>query len=175
MALDASTRRPRKHALATDLRTLQDIDLDRLPRTPGTGIFLYPLGELDIGAFVRFIARHRALPERVLLVRVATSLDAHVPADRQAQSSALGRGLFLTTIRFGTCDRPDVPAALAAGGWTTADVASATWFVDDERLGPETLRALSAWQRWLFSLMLRTGEPAARWFGLPAAGVSRLR
>ena len=125
MALDAPTRRRRKHRLATDLRTLQDIDLDRLPRTPGTGVFLYPLGELDIGAFVRFIARHRALPEKVLLVRIVTSHDAHVPPERQAQSSPLGRGLFLTTIRFGLSDRPDVPAALAAGGWELADVASA--------------------------------------------------
>jgi KUP system potassium uptake protein len=159
--------------LATDLRTLQDIDLDRLPRTPGTGVFLYPLGEVDLGAFVRFIARQRALPERVLLVRVVTSHDAHVPPERQAQSSPLGRGLFLTTIRFGLADRPDVPAALAASGETLAEEPPVTWFVGDERLGPETLRALSAWQRWLFSLMLRGGAPAARWYGLPEGRTSK--
>lgn len=160
--------------MLSDLRILQVLDLESLRRSPGTGVFVYALGEVDVNAFVKFVAGQRTLPERALLVRVVTTPDAHVRVDRQATSEALGHGVFLATLRFGYDDLPDVPLALASGTDPLVQAAPVTYYVSEERIAPEAMRAMAAWQRWLFSVLARRSESPANHFRIPAARVSRL-
>ncbi len=151
-----------------DLRILQVLDLESLRRSAGTGVFVYALGEIDTNAFIRFIAGQRTLPEQALLVRVVTTAEAHVPVERQASSEALGHGVYLTTIRFGYDDAPDVPLALAFSTAPVVNAPSIAYYVSEERIPPQALDGMSAWQKWLFSLMVRRSESPARHFRIPA-------
>jgi KUP system potassium uptake protein len=160
--------------LPSDLRILQSLDLENLRRTPGTGVFVYALGEIDTNAFIRFITEQRTLPEQALLVRVVTTADAHVPIERQASSDSLGHGVYLTTIRFGYDDPPDVPLALAFSAEPLVNAPAITYYVSAERIPPRALDAMSPWQRWLFSLMVRRSESPANYYRIPARRTSRI-
>ena len=159
--------------MLSDPRILQVLDLENLRRSPGTGVFVYALGEIDTNAFIRFVTAQRALPEQALLVRVVTTADAHVPVERQASSEALGQGVFLTTVRFGYDDAPDVPLALAFSADPLVNSPAITYYVSEERIPPQALGGMSAWQKWLFSLMMRRSESPARYYRIPAGRASR--
>ena len=160
--------------MSADLQTIQALDLRRLPRTPGTAAFVYALGEIDMSAFVRQVTAQRTLPERVLLVRIVTVPGAHVAPESQAAASSLGHGIHLVTVRFGADDAPDVPLAFSRSAIPVLDASSTiTWNVDGERIGHEELRTLATWQRWVFSLMARRGESAARRYRIPSARSAR--
>ena len=160
--------------MLSDLRILQVLDLKNLRRSPGTGVFVYALGEIDTNAFIKFITEQRTLPEQALLVRVVTTSDAHVPIERQSSSQALGHGVFLTTIRFGYDDPPDVPLALAFSADPFVNAPAITYYVSEERIPPQALGGMSAWQKWLFSLMVRRSESSASYYRIPAGRASRL-
>lgn len=160
--------------MPSDLRILQVLDLKNLRRSPGTGVFVYALGEIDTNAFIKFITEQRTLPEQALLVRVVTTSDAHVPVERQASSEALGHGVFLTTIRFGYDDPPDVPLALAFSADPLVNAPSITYYVSEERIPPQALSGMAVWQKWLFSLMVRRSESPASYYRIPAGRASRL-
>jgi len=159
--------------VSLDPRIAQALRLPDLKRTAGTAVFVFPLGEIDAASFASYVRRHRALPGQVLLVRIVTGLDPHVPVERQASSEPVGDGLYLTTIKFGYDDDPDVPRALSSCVEPFLGTQAITYVVDEERLEPEALRALSTWQKWLFSLLLRRSQAASRYYRIHSGPAAR--
>ena len=160
---------------APHVELLKHLDLDRLQRLPGTVVFVFPLGEIDTDAVLRFIARQSGLPQRLFLARVVPTWSAHVPLDRQAESEALCDGLFVTTLRFGLDDAPDIPLAFARSPAAVLRSPDVTYVVGPETRTPGARDVMTPWRRWLFRLVARPAPPIASYFRLPASCVSPQR
>jgi KUP system potassium uptake protein len=147
------------------------IERDRVPRVPGTAVFLTRT-ERDTPPVMIWLVKHnRALHERVFIVTV---IIRQVPWARSAERLAfqeIAPGLWRATARYGFMERPDIPALLAEArergcGFDLSDV---IYYVGHETVvhredGP----ALPKWIEQTYAAMQRNSVHVSDFFRLPA-------
>ncbi len=150
---------------------LDDLDLERIVRAPGTSVFLFKGTGAAPPALLTNTTHNHVLHERVILVSVQTLDQPEVEQSERATVQPYREGVVQVELCFGFMEEPDVEAALLA--------------IDDERLGPiveqeltfflgrETIVAspvhgMADWREHLFALQVRSAASAARFFRLPS-------
>jgi K+ transporter len=148
---------------------LDCIDLNGYPRAPGTLVVASADDEADTATLVRYLARTKALPATVLLVRLRTELVPHVPLAEQLDLATPGNvdGLHVVTVRLGYADDVDLPGALAAHASTRAFAVDALYCVSAQPFAIDSDARMAAWRRWLFSTVTRRCAPTAEYLRLP--------
>ena len=154
---------------------LRSLNLDGIARQAGTAIVVWPLGEIDANAFVRFMLHVRRLPERVLLVRTRVDYVPHLPLGARGELTSLGNGMQLIDIRYGFDDDPDVPQALNSIRRLELDPSATRYYVVDDRAAARSVKGLPRWRKWLFVMMSAACMPAAEYFHLPAEHTTEIQ
>jgi KUP system potassium uptake protein len=144
----------------------QTLSLERLearlkeadfPRVPGTGVFLSRTGEIPPLVLTRAVERLRTLHERVVLVTIVNDQVPRVKAAERVDVKDRGNGLYLTQIRYGFMQMPDIPRALRLAHIRDEpiDLDDVTYFIlHHVSLVPQRA-GLRAWRQRLFTVLER--------------------
>lgn len=85
---------------------------DRVPRVPGTAIFLTRLATTTPFLIVQHVAQMRALHETAIALTVKFEDIPRVASRHRIELASLADGFWHITVRFGFVQVPDIPAAL---------------------------------------------------------------
>jgi KUP system potassium uptake protein len=139
-------------------------------RVPGCAVFMFKDPGAVPPALLVNLRHNKILHEQVLLVSVATSDVATLPADVRAVVTPLGLGIHQVELTYGYMDDPDVPGTIGTltfdGG--AIDMSAVTYFLGRETIVRTPKHSLPGWQEQLFVMQNRTAATAARFFRLPS-------
>lgn len=148
---------------------LADAERDRIPRVPGTAVFLFKGTGAAPPALLTNTRHNHVLHERVILLAVVTDDVPTVPDDRRAEIEDHGNGVFQVALHYGFMQEPDVAAALLEldDPRLPVQAESLTFFLGRETVIAASIPGMSNWRERLFALQLRSASSAARFFRLP--------
>jgi KUP system potassium uptake protein len=132
----------------------------RVPRVPGTAVFLSRTGEMPPLVLTRAVDRMGTLPERAVLVTIVREQIPRVMPAQRVTLQYRGNGLYLAQLRYGFMQVPDIPSALRLAQFEGApiDLNNVTYFIFHHiTLVPQTA-GLRAWRQRLFAALERNFE-----------------
>ena len=151
---------------------LANLKSGRIPRVPGTAVFLSRSGMAIPPLLIQHVAQMQALQETVVTLSVEFAEVPRVSEASRIGVEPLGDGIWHVSVRFGFMENPDLEAALvwAKEHGCPLDLGKALFFASrDEVVRSKTRPRLSAWRRFLFSVMYRNAVRTPDRFDLPAA------
>jgi KUP system potassium uptake protein len=153
---------------------LAKVKKDRIPRVPGTAVFLTRAPKDAPPVLVWHLKHNRSLHEHLFILTVMIQ---PIPRIRNAERLAveeLAPDLWRLSARYGFMERPDIPALLAqarARG-CIADLSDVTYYVGHETVvHHEEGKALPKWIEGLFALMQRNSVHVSDFFRIPPDNV----
>ena len=155
---------------------------DRVPRVPGTAVFLTGTTEGVPIALLHNLKHNRVLHERVVLLTVLVEETPFVAEERRLERRDLAPDLDLDllrlTVRYGFMETPNVPKALAQARSDQLgffyEPMSVSYFVSRETLIPRPRPGLAGLRAQLFATLARTATSATDFFRLPSNRVVEL-
>jgi KUP system potassium uptake protein len=161
-----------RHAVLTETpeEFFRHLEESRVPRVPGTAIFLTRLATTISFLIIEHVAQMRALSETVIALTVQFEDIPRVPPRDRIELVKLTEGFWHIIVHFGFVQIPDVPAALrqAKDRGCPIDLEDAIYF------GGRDAVICSKRRSWLvraslrlFTLMFRNSVRAVDLFNLP--------
>jgi len=142
----------------------------KVPRVPGTAVFLTRT-ERDTPPVMFWHVKHnRALHEHLFVLRVEVLPVPWVSPDNRMSIERIALNFWRAEARFGFLERPNIPELLAAGKslGCTANIDDVTYYVGHETvIRRDDGKGLPAWQEWLFAAMERNAVHVSDFFSLP--------
>ncbi|MBL9007796.1 MAG: potassium transporter Kup [Myxococcales bacterium] len=148
---------------------LCDLDERKVPRVPGTAVFMTSNPDGAPVVLLHHIKHNKLLHEQVVLLAVVTDRVPEVPASRRVAVRELGRGFFQVIAHYGFMQTPNVPDILRCcreAGLHTLD-ANTSYFLGRETLLTTGSSGLARWRKALFSFLSRNAKTATSFFGIP--------
>jgi KUP system potassium uptake protein len=146
----------------------------RIPRVPGTAVFLTRTQRDAPPVMVWHLKHNRALHERLFVLTVSTEPKPWVtPSDRLAVEE-IAPDFWRASARYGFMERPGIPALLrdAHERGCTIDLSDITYYVGHETVTPrDDAKALPRWVEAMFALMQRNSTHLTDYFKLPTDAV----
>jgi KUP system potassium uptake protein len=144
---------------------------NKIPRVPGTAVFL-TRAEKDTPPVMIWHVRHnRALHEHVFVLRVEIMSVPWVSSRNRVTLTEVAPNFWRADTCFGFMERPHIPELLAASKslGCTIDLADVTYYVGHETvISREDKMGLPAWQERLFAAMERNAIHVSDFFSLPS-------
>ena len=162
----------RSHMVSTETpdEFFRHLDQSRIPRVPGTAIFLTRLATMTPFLIVEHVAQMGALQENAIALTVKFENIPRVALGDRIELDKLAGGFWHITVHFGFVEVPDIPAALrqAKDRGCPIDLENAVYFGARDALVYSKRRSwlLRARLR-LFTLMFRNSVRAQDLFNLP--------
>ncbi len=153
---------------------LADIEKRRIPRVPGTAVFLTRTTSGVPPVLLWHLRQNRALHERVVVLRVATESKPRVHWPDLMTVSREGDSFWRITAHFGFMQRPDIPRLLEEAQQKGCEVRldDVTYYVGHEIIvHRERGAVLPVWQEKLFAAMVRNATHVTDYFRLPSEQV----
>jgi KUP system potassium uptake protein len=169
------TQRMRAASMPLEL-LMNDLQRRRLPRVPGTAVFLTSDDEGAPVVLLHHLKHNRAVQEQVVLLSIGS---ANVPTVDDAagiQCESLGVGFYRVHATFGFMQTPtvtDVLSRCVAFGLQTRPMET-TYYLGHDRLLPSGSSPMMSWRKRLFIVMARNARSASEFFGLPPNRVVEL-
>jgi KUP system potassium uptake protein len=142
----------------------------KVPRAPGTAVFLTRTTRDTPPVMIWHVKHNRALHEHLFVLRVEIlSVPWVAPGDRLSIEEVVPN-FWRTEARFGFMERPHIPDLLTTSKslGCTVDLADVTYYVGHETvIRREDGTGLPAWQEQLFALMERNSVHVSDFFSLP--------
>lgn len=151
---------------------------DRVPRVPGTAVFLTGMSEGVPVALLHNLKHNRVMHERVVLLTVLVEETPFVAAERRLEKRELAPNVIRLLLRYGFMESPNIPKALAQA--STAQLGffyepmSLSYFVSRETVIPRRRPGLLGWREQMFATLSRTATSASDFFHLPSDRVVEL-
>ncbi|MBV9501422.1 MAG: KUP/HAK/KT family potassium transporter [Acidobacteriaceae bacterium] len=142
----------------------------RIPRVPGTAVFLTRTRTGVPPLMVWHVKHNRALHERLFVLTVITESVPWVRTSERLTAEEQAPGFWRAAAHFGFMERPDIPALLreAHRRGCTIDLLDVTYYVGHETVTPrEDASALPRWVEALFAFMQRNASHLTDYFRLP--------
>jgi KUP system potassium uptake protein len=142
----------------------------KLPRVPGTAIFLTRMRDVVPPQIVFHAQQFGALPETVVALTLSFEDTPRIPPEQRLALKEVFPGFWQMTIHYGFVEVPNLPAALrnAKMHGCPIDLAKAVYFSTRDRvIRDRNQRHLWRWQVPLFSLLYRNSVRAVDLFNLP--------
>ncbi len=156
-------------------RFLARLDSSRLPRVPGTAVYLAARRETAPYSLTDNLKHNKVLHERIALLTVITERVPFVEGAQRMTVEPLDKGFTEITLRFGFAESPDVPAALEAHrAEFPIDIADTSFFLGRETPVPTVHPDLPRWRERLYSFMTRNAVSASSYFQIPPKRVVEL-
>ncbi len=144
---------------------------DRVPRVPGTAVFL-TRALRDTPPLLAWHVRHnRALQEHVLVITTQIESVPWIADDKRATIEQEAPGFWRAGVRYGFMERPDTPRLLAQlkERGCTIDLTDVTYYVGHETVTHrQDGGGLPRWQEEPFAFMERNASHVTDYFNLPS-------
>ena len=144
---------------------------DKIPRVPGTAVFLTRTSQGTPPVMVWHVSHNRALHEHVFVLRVTVLPVPWVRSDGRISLTEAAPNFWRAEARYGFMERPHVPELLLASKalGCTVNLADVTYYVGHETVvRREDRNGLPAWQEALFTMMERNAVHVSDFFSLPS-------
>ena len=150
---------------------LAKIAANKVPRVPGTAVFLTRTERDTPPVMIWHVKHNRALHEHLFVLRVEIlSVPWVASGNRMSALEEIAPGFWRAEARFGFMERPNIPELLAASKLLgcTIDLNDVTYYVGHETVIPrEDGNGLPAWQERIFAVMERNAIHVSDFFSLP--------
>lgn len=150
------------------------IKSEKIPRVPGTAVFLTRT-QRDVPPVMVWHVKHsRALHERLFVLTVSTQSVPWIKDAERLVVEQIAPNFWRAAARYGFMERPDIPILLQAASkrGCTIDLSDVTYYVGHETVvHRDDGKALSRWQEALFSFMERNATHVTDFFQLPSESV----
>jgi KUP system potassium uptake protein len=156
---------------------LRDLARNKIPRVPGTAIFMSRMTEGTPTTLLHNIKHNKVVHQRVVFLTVESEETAHLSEEERYEWSELGHGVFRLVVRFGFMEEPDIPELLERLGNSTAvpfNPMATSYFLGRETLIPTKRPGMAIWREHLFAWMVRNATGASAFFSLPPNQVIEL-
>jgi len=146
----------------------------KIPRVPGTAVFLTRTLRDAPPVMVWHLKHNRALHESLFVLTVSTESIPRISDDERLKFEEIAPRFWRATARYGFMERPDILALLkkahASGcGLNLLDV---TYYVGHETVVPrDDDKGLPRWMESLFAVMQRNSAHLSEYFRLPPDAV----
>jgi KUP system potassium uptake protein len=148
---------------------LDDIKTYKLVRTPGTAAFLSvsPLGTPLV--LLQLLKHSEALPERLILLSIASSNTPYVSRKNRLTITDLGQGFFRVLAKYGFMETPRVPEILeiATEAGLELDAYSTSFYLGRETLLSSGPGKMASWRKGLFAFLSRNAWNVSTYFSIP--------
>jgi KUP system potassium uptake protein len=146
----------------------------RIPRVPGTAVFLTRTQRDAPPVMVWHLKHNRALHEKLFVLTVVIDSVPWISDDERLKVEEIAPHFWRATARYGFMERPDIPAVLAKAhvSGCAVDLEDVTYYVAHETVVPgEDGKGLPRWVEALFALMQRNSVHVSDYFKLPRDAV----
>jgi KUP system potassium uptake protein len=147
---------------------IDSLERNRLPRVPGTAIFLTGDPASTPTALLHSLKHYKVLHEKNVILTVLTENRPRVGPENRVVFEGISPTFSRMTVHYGFMETPNLPKALAIvrGLGFAFDIMSTSFFLSRRsiRSGPG---GMPAWQDKLFILLSRNSDDASRYFRLP--------
>ena len=162
----------RRHTLLTKTpdEFFRHLKENRIPRVPGTGIFLTRFSTTIPFLIIEHVAQMKALYQTAIALTVKFENIPRVASRERVELAKLADGFWRITVHFGFVQVPDIPAALkqAKDRGCPIDLGDAIYFgARDTVVGSKRSNWLMRVRLSLFMLMFRNSVRAVDLFNLP--------
>ena len=143
---------------------------NKVPRVPGTAVFLTRTMRDTPPVMIWHVRHNRALHEHVFVLRVEIMSVPWVSSRDRIALTEVAPNFWRADARFGFMERPHIPDLLATGKslGCTVDVGDVTYYVGHETVvGREDGLGMPAWQERFFAVMERNAVHVSDFFSLP--------
>jgi KUP system potassium uptake protein len=142
----------------------------KVPRVPGTAVFLTRTTRDTPPVMLWHVKHNRALHEHVFVLRVEIQSVPWVSPANRLGIAELAPNFWRADARFGFMERPHIPELLADSKalGCTIDLDDVTYYVGHETVvSREDHKGLPAWQERIFAVMERNATHVSDFFSLP--------
>ena len=142
----------------------------KVPRVPGTGVFLTRIREVVPPSIVQQAQQIGALPETVIALTMVFEDIPRVGPEKRLKLEEVFEGFWYITVRYGFIEVPNLPSVLRTAKMhgCPVDLSKATYFsTRDKVIGDRKQRHLWRWQVPVFSFLFRNSVRAVDLFNLP--------
>ena len=155
---------------------LRDLATSRIPRVPGTAIFMSRHIEGVPTTLLHNIKHNKVVHQRVVLLTVETEEKSHLSPEERFEWKELGHGVFRLIMRFGFMEDPNIPNVLEklSPDPVPFNPMTTSYFLGRETLIPTRHPGMAIWREHLFAWMTRNASSASVFFDLPANQVIEL-
>jgi KUP system potassium uptake protein len=167
---DAITERINETLLPLDT-FMAKLDQDRVPRVPGTAVFLTRAMRETPPVLVWHVRHNRALQQHVLAITTVTESVPWIADEMRVMVTQVAPNFWRAIAHYGFMERPDIPRLLGQleKRGCTIDLADVTYFVGHETvIRREDGKGLPRWQEAVFAFMERNAAHLTDFFNLPS-------
>jgi KUP system potassium uptake protein len=147
---------------------------EKIPRVPGTAVFLTRT-EHDVPPLMVWHMKHnRALHERLFVLTVLIEPVPWIDDDARLNFEEIAPHFWRAAAHYGFMERPDIPELLdtAHAGGCGVDLSDVTYYIGHETIVPsEDKNKLPRWVEALFAVMQRNSGHVSDYFKLPRDAV----
>jgi KUP system potassium uptake protein len=150
---------------------MRDIQSRKIPRVPGTAVFLTRTEQDTPPVMVWHVKHNRSLHEHVFVLRIEILSAPWLAARERINLTEVAPNFWRATAYYGFMERPHIPDLLMTSRslGCTVDLADITYYVGHETVvSREDGHGLPAWQERVFALMERNAIHVSDFFSLPS-------
>jgi KUP system potassium uptake protein len=161
---------------ALELDTFLNAVSDRVPRVPGTAIFMTGTDSGTPGSLLHNLKHNKVLHEQVVVLTVQFEEIPYVAEDQRFELTVLPKNFYRLKVRYGFMEEPNVPEALrkAEGKGLHCDPMQSSYFLSRETVIPSSKPGMSMWREHIFAWMARSATSAMVFFNIPPNRVVEL-
>ena len=155
-------------------KLIRDLNARRIPRVPGTAVFLTRTSNLIPPLMIDHVKHMGALHEKVISLTVEFEETPRCQPEQRGEIEHIATGLWRSTLRFGFVQIPDLPAALKALPHLdrSIDIDNAVYFASrDMVVSKPDIEPLMRWRLAIFAFFFRNAVKVFDRFSLPAQNV----
>src|SRR3984893_17618423 len=160
-----------REALIPVPKFMSDIAARKIPRVPGTAVFLTRTERDAPPVMIWHVKHNRALHEHLFVLRVEILSIPWVSPSNRMSIDEVAPNFWRAEARFGFMERPHIPELLTTSKslGCTIDLDDVTYYVGHETVvGREDGMGLPAWQERFFAVMERNAVHVSDFFSLPS-------
>ena len=149
---------------------LERLQKNRVPRVPGTAVFLTRIAEAIPPLMIQHVSQIGALPQTVIALTVKFEEIPRVSLLDRLELVRFFEGFWHLTVHYGFVEIPDLPSILRAAKdlGCPVDLDNAVYFgAHDEVVRGEPRGRLLRWRLPLFAFLFRNSVRAVDLFNLP--------
>jgi KUP system potassium uptake protein len=145
----------------------------RVPRVPGTAVFMTGQPSGTPPALVQNLRHNKVLHEQVLLLTVQVDPVPSVPEEQRIEVEERGKGVWRLRAHYGFMEYPNAMRLIeqCRSLGVPADPEDTTFFVSAESMFATERPGLALWREKLFILMARNAYRATQFFRIPPTQV----
>jgi KUP system potassium uptake protein len=150
---------------------LNRIAAKKIPRVPGTAVFMTRTEQDTPPVMLWHVKHNRALHEHLFVLRVEILQVPWCAASQRISLREVAPNFWRAEARYGFMERPHIPELLQTSKslGCTVDLADVTYYVGHETVvSRDDGRGLPAWQEQPFALMERNAIHISDFFSLPS-------